>query len=170
MASAFPFINSEGNCVDVHLQPYEEDGHRWKKTERHPFTQHWQMAKQKQSDRRAPWCLFGEHLLRLDPSAPIGIVESEKTALICALYFPKYIWLATASLANLNARRCQAVRDRDVYVFPDADGIAKWREKAAALHSEGFKVFFCCDTISRRATAPKDDLGDIVLTEIRKTL
>lgn len=166
-ASAFPFINSEGNCVDVHLQPYDEDGHRWKKTEQHPFTQHWQLAKQKKSDRRAPWCLFGEHLLRDNPTAPIGIVESEKTALICALYFPRYIWLATASLSNLNARRCQAVRERDIYIFPDSDGVAKWRERATALHKEGFKIFFCSEIISRWATNPKDDLGDIVLTHIK---
>lgn len=167
MASAFPFINSEGNCVDVHLQPYDEDGHRWKKTEQHPFTQHWQLAKQKKSDRRAPWCLFGEHLLRDNPTAPIGIVESEKTALICALYFPRYIWLATQSLTNLNARRCQAVRNRDVYVFPDRDGMARWREKATALHNEGFRIFFCGEIITRRATNPKDDLGDIVLNDLK---
>ena len=168
MASAFPFINSEGNCVDIHLQPYDEDGHRWKKTEQHPFTQHWEMAKRKKSDRRAPWCLFGEHLLRDNPTAPIGIVESEKTALICALYFPRYIWMATQSLTNLNARRCQAVRDRDVYVFPDRDGIAKWRERATALHDEGFRIFFCGEIITRRAANPKDDLGDLVLSDLNR--
>ncbi len=158
LASAFPYLNASGDCVDIHLMPYDQDGHRWKSG----YNQNWLMAKRKQSDRRAPWCLFGEHLLRLNPSAPVGVVESEKTALIAALAAPGYVWTATASLQNLNPRRCAGIRNRDIYIFPDADGLEQWRAKAEALRKEGFNVFFCGEYITAHATAPKDDLGDII--------
>ena len=158
MASAFPYLNAGGQCVDVHLMPYDADGHRWKSG----YSQNWLMAKRRQSDRRAPWPLFGEHLLNLNPSAPVGIVESEKTALIAAICAPGYVWTATGSLNNLNARRCAALDGRECYVFPDADGLEQWREKATALHASGFSVYFCGEYITDHAQAPKDDLGDIL--------
>jgi len=42
-------------------------------------------------------CLFGEHLLS-DTSAtmsakPVAIVESEKTALVAAMFIPDFVWL-----------------------------------------------------------------------------
>ena len=158
LASAFPYINAGGQCVDIHLMPYEADGHRRKSG----YNQNWLLAKRKQSDRRAPWPLFGEHLLPLNPSAPVGIVESEKTALIASICAPGYVWTATGSLSNLNARRCAALDGRECYVFPDADGLERWREKATALHASGFSVYFCGEYITAHAQAPKDDLGDIL--------
>lgn len=158
LASAFPYLNAGGQCVDIHLMPYDADGHRRKSG----YNQNWLLAKRKQSDRRAPWPLFGEHLLPLNPSAPVGIVESEKTALIAAICAPGYVWTATGSLSNLNARRCAALDGRECYVFPDADGLERWREKATALHASGFSVYFCGEYITAHAQAPKDDLGDIL--------
>lgn len=158
LASAFPYLNAGGQCVDIHLMPYEADGHRRKSG----YNQNWLLAKRKQSDRRAVWPLFGEHLLNLNPSAPVGIVESEKTALIAAICAPGYVWTATGSLSNLNARRCAALDGRECYVFPDADGLERWREKATALHASGFSVYFCGEYITAHAQAPKDDLGDIL--------
>jgi len=38
-------------------------------------------------------CLFGLHLVA--KNNPIGVVESEKTALMCAMFFPKTTWVAT---------------------------------------------------------------------------
>lgn len=38
---------------------------------------------------------FGEHLLQDKVNANVALVESEKTAVICALLLPEYIWLAT---------------------------------------------------------------------------
>ena len=158
LASAFPYLNASGDCVDVHLMPYDQDGHRRKSG----YNQNWLLAKRKQSDRRAAWPLFGEHLLNLNPSAPVGVVESEKTALIAALAAPGYVWEATGSLNNLNARRCAKLKGREVYVFPDIDGLEQWREKADSLRKQGFNIFFCGEYITAHATGEKDDLGDII--------
>ena len=158
LASAFPYLNASGDCVDVHLMPYDQDGHRRKSG----YSQNWLLAKRKQSDRRGEWCLFGEHLLTLNPSAPVGVVESEKTALIAALAAPGYVWTATGSLNNLNAQRCATIRNRAAYVFPDIDGLEQWREKADSLRKQGFNIFFCGEYIADHATGEKDDLGDII--------
>lgn len=167
LASAFPYINAGGQCVDVHLQPYEEDGHRWRQ-DRHRYFQNWLLAKRKQSDRRAPWPLFGEHLLNVRLSAPVGVVESEKTALICSIAAPRYVWTATGSLANLNARRCAAIRRRAVYVFPDNDGLSQWEAKAADLAKDGFNVFFCGQYIADHAApGSKEDVADIIISNLK---
>lgn len=81
-------------------------------------------------------CFFGEHLL-IDKSKPVALVESEKTALIASVYFPKFIWLAVGSLNNLNANKCMILRDRNVVLFPDLGAFTKWEEKANSI--EGLK-------------------------------
>lgn len=160
--SAFPYINAAGCCVDIHYQAYDDDGHRQKEG-----GQTWELKRQNQSDRRAPWCLFGEHLINARPDAPIGIVESEKTALIAALFMPEYVWLATGGLARLKAETCAAVRERECYLFPDADGVQAWREKAAKMQAEGFNnLIIAADFVLRYAEQPKDDLADIILRQI----
>ena len=40
-------------------------------------------------------CFFGEHLLKLFPSYPVALVESEKTAIIASIYYPDYVWLCS---------------------------------------------------------------------------
>ena len=40
-------------------------------------------------------CLFGEHLLKQYPKKVVALVESEKTAVICAGLMPRFLWLAT---------------------------------------------------------------------------
>ena len=47
--------------------------------------------------------LFGEHLLRYPAYAEnvIGIVESEKSAVVCSLCFPNVLWMATGSKGNM---------------------------------------------------------------------
>ncbi|MCK4661989.1 MAG: hypothetical protein KAT68_03945 [Bacteroidales bacterium] len=78
-------------------------------------------------------CLFGEHLLKQNPYRPVGIVESEKTAIIASLYLPEFIWMAVGSLSNLNAEKCRSLQGRNVYLFPDLKGFNKWSEKAKEL-------------------------------------
>ncbi|MCK5908162.1 MAG: hypothetical protein KAG37_11240, partial [Flavobacteriales bacterium] len=38
-------------------------------------------------------CLFGEHIIIDKNCNDIAIVESEKTAIICSIYFPNIVWL-----------------------------------------------------------------------------
>ena len=49
-------------------------------------------------------CLFGEHLLARYPDKPVALVESEKTAVVCASINPDCVWLATGGKGQLNDR------------------------------------------------------------------
>jgi hypothetical protein len=81
-------------------------------------------------------CFFGEHLLKLNQSKPVAVVESEKTAIIASYYMPDFIWLAVGSLTNLNTRICQVLEGRTVVLFPDLKCFDRWSEKAKDLSKQ----------------------------------
>jgi hypothetical protein len=78
-------------------------------------------------------CFFGEHLLKVDLFKPVGIVESEKTAIIASVYLPQYTWLAAGSLTNLEPKKCEVLKGRKVVLFPDLNGYEMWNEVAKSL-------------------------------------
>lgn len=84
-------------------------------------------------------CLFGEHLLARFPDKAVALVESEKTAVICAGVMPDYIWLATGGKSQFN-ERLDVLSGREVVAFPDVDGFDEWMRKAAALPYLNIKV------------------------------
>ena len=91
----------------------------------------------KLADYNLKLCLFGEHLLKSEPTKPVAIVESEKTALIASVYMPQYIWLAVGGLSQLTGERCKVLKGRTVMLYPDLNAYGKWEAKAKEL---GFKV------------------------------
>lgn len=102
-------------------------------------------------------CLFGEHLLKNDLFKPVAIVESEKTALIASVYFPKFIWLATGSLTNLSEEKCQVLKGRNVLLFPDLNAYEKWNAKTEKLsHITKFKI---SDFLEIKSTIEEKKLG-----------
>ena len=78
-------------------------------------------------------CYFGEHLLNEDKSKPVAIVESEKTAVICSVYLPEFIWLACGSANNLNEARTKVLKGRNVVLFPDLGCFDLWNNKVNKL-------------------------------------
>lgn len=84
-------------------------------------------------------CLFGEHLLAQYPDRPVALVESEKTAVICAATMPEYVWLATGGKSQFN-ERLNVLKGREIIAFPDVDGFDTWTEKAKALPELNIKV------------------------------
>ena len=81
----------------------------------------------KYKDFELKQCLFGEHLIS---NKVIGIVESEKTAIICSGFYPNMTWLATGGLNNLNKNNTSVLKDHKVTLYPDSDCIEKWDAKA----------------------------------------
>jgi hypothetical protein len=75
---------------------------------------------------------FGEHLL-LDNSNPIGVVESEKNAIIASIHFPELLWLATGSKSNLSVEKCRFLVGSDVTLFPDYGAYDEWSLVAQKL-------------------------------------
>lgn len=85
-------------------------------------------------------CLFGEHLLTLHPSKPVAIVESEKTAVIASVYLPEFLWLATGGESNLSAKKCEPLKGRRVFLFPDLGSYHDWTNEVGNLSEIGILV------------------------------
>lgn len=77
-------------------------------------------------------CFFGEHLLDENPEKVIGIVESEKTAVIASIFKPDMVWLATGGNSGCKWREWavfNVLKDRNVVMFPDFGYFNKKIEK-----------------------------------------
>ncbi len=88
----------------------------------------WAHTAHKLPDFELKQCLFGEHLL-VGNDKPVGIVESEKTAIICSHFIPEKIWLATGGKSNFKAELFKILEKRDVTFFPDLGAYDSWEEK-----------------------------------------
>lgn len=120
-------------------------------------------------------CWLGEHLLPKRPDAPVGIVESEKTAILASLYFPEMVWLAAGGQGIGDPAKWGPLEGRRVVLFPDADApdpntgkspYTQWSERAERLRKLGYNVTVS-DLLERDATpedrAAKYDLADFLL-------
>lgn len=106
-------------------------------------------------------CLFGEHLLRLHPSLPVGLVESEKTAVIMAAVLPQFLWLATGGKGNFSRDRLRVLQGREVVIFPDIDGHQKWSEQAKSLDfCKSVKVSSILEDATPQEREAKIDIAD----------
>ena len=131
----FWYYDRQGRCRDGKLMKYRQDGHRDKDAPG-SICAIGSMLK-KSGHLPESWsrsgCLYGEHLLNRWPEATVGLVESEKTAIVAAVHFPHYLWLATGG-NNQNIDRAKAVLNgRRVIAFPDADATEKWTQDFQGL-------------------------------------
>jgi hypothetical protein len=108
------------------IMAYDKCGHRVKDV---PAVT-WAHAEMKLPDFNLQQCFFGEHLLPVYPEKKIVIVESEKTALIAAYFFPNLLWLASGGCGGcMNRTAAQALAGRDVVLLPDLGMTEKWKGK-----------------------------------------
>lgn len=167
--ASLPYIDNLGNCVDCKLwsvDPTNGSSHDQKGKR---IFANWALAMVRQSDHRAPWCNFGDHLTTARPNDTIAIVESEKSALIAAIALPQYVWVAVGSLNNLTPERCKQYQGRKVIICPDRDATKAWEEKAKALQGVGVEAqinYF----VAKTEGEPKDDIADLLLRRRRGTL
>ena len=67
-------------------------------------------------------CLFGLHQLSIvNCQLSIGIVESERSAVILSELFPQSLWMAYAYPANFSEHLLAPLVDHSVVLFPNAD-------------------------------------------------
>jgi hypothetical protein len=111
---------------------------------------------------------FGEHLLPKHPDKIAAVVESEKSAIIGSLCFPTFVWLATGSKQWLKAERLQRLGNREVILYPDADGFDQWKAVATDAQRQGVNVKVS-SLIENHATAEQKtngyDLADYLISQ-----
>ena len=159
-------IDTQGRCRTGKMMLYDpETGHRIKDKDK-PGRINWVHAVMKKvgmlpEDWELTQCLFGEHLLPLYPDKPVALVESEKTAVICAGLLPKFLWLATGGKSQISAEKLAVIGARKLTAFPDVDGYTDWQTKLTAIPD--LKVTIA-DVLQQNAT-PEDFLNHIDIAD-----
>lgn len=105
-------------------------------------------------------CLFGEHLLSRRPDDIVYLVESEKTALICAAYYPQFVWVATGGGGNLSADKVMPLIGRVVKIIPDSGELEKWSKIMDS--TKGIKYAMVREL---ERYPPNTDIADVLLGE-----
>lgn len=102
---------------------------------------------------------FGAHLLN-DKSKTVAITEGEKNAILGALFYPQYNWIAVGGIQMLNVTKLNYLKNYKVILFPDK-GLAfnKWTEIA---NQANFKL--SVSNIIERTELPEgSDIADLVI-------
>lgn len=159
----FPNIDTEGRCVGGAVIPYLVNGHR-NKTKGCSNIHAELKKKNKIFPPQADQVLFGSHLLRLNPSASVGVVEAQKSAVILSMIYPDIVWVATAGMLNFNERMLAPIYGRSVIAYPDMDGVREWTQRAKDLPFKNIRV----SDWWRLAQSNKDDIVDVVLQAIEE--
>lgn len=119
---------------------------------------------------------FGSHLIDGCKNATVNIVESEKTALICAIAYgdtTRNLWIATGGKEFLKpwSPTIQALiqRKRKVALFPDKDATEEWKKLAKDI---GYSNMVVNTEFMERYWRPCDgekaDIADIIVRLLRE--
>lgn len=136
----YPYIDVEYQLRCLKRMKYGEDGKRYKNGKKATGIGFLCSSLKEKGVVPAAWkqkqCLFGEHLLSEQPDAPVVIVESEKTAIICSMLYPECIWLATGGCGQIKPIVWirQILSKRKVLLFPDTGEYDYWK-RASKKHS-----------------------------------
>ena len=159
----FPNIDQEGRCVGGAVIPYLANGHRDKSKGASNIHEELK-RKNKTLPTQGDQVLFGSHLLRLYPTASVGVVESQKSAVILSIIYPQIVWVATAGMTNFNERLLFPIYDRNVVAYPDVNGVKVWTERAKDLPFKNIRV----SDWWRYAQDDKEDITDVVIRAIQQ--
>jgi hypothetical protein len=109
-------------------------------------------------------CLFGLHLVKEQKNKTIGLVESEKTAVVMSLFLPNFIWLATGGFLGFKYDRLVPIKHCKIIAFPDKGKFPEWQQKANELNGFGFSIVVN-DFIEKSDNPPETDLADLYLNK-----
>ena len=88
-------------------------------------------------------CLFGLHNLHDDTYKSIGIVESEKTAVIMSILKRDIQWMATGSKSNFKEKLLEPLKGRTIVAYPDKSEYSDWEKVSEVLSLKGYNI--SCD-------------------------
>jgi hypothetical protein len=139
-ATIFWQIDRDGNIRSGKIMQYDSNFHRVKSPQSRIS---WVHKELRLKEFNLEQCFFGEHLLSCKPKAKVGIVESEKTAIVASIYFPDIIWIATGGKIGCrwdSPKTNVILHQREVILYPDLGAYDLWREKAVRVIKPCFQV------------------------------
>ncbi|WP_455966807.1 DUF6371 domain-containing protein [Bacteroides fluxus] len=158
-------IDWQGNVRTGKIMLYDSaTGHRIKDPRSYVSWVHTELNLQ---DYHLKQCFFGEHLLPENPTKPVAIVESEKSALIATHYMPEFIWLGTGGMHGcFKSDVVNVLKGRSVMLCPDLGAKEVWQAKMPLLTSVCSKVVLS-DSLEQCATDEQRknglDIADFLL-------
>lgn len=181
LATIFPQIDDKGRLCQLKVMAYNPaTGKRMKKQDQaemwsdrakkyvpdtRPMDKIWFAGKTllRNYDANLQQTFFGCHLIKA--SLRVGIVESEKSALICSILMPEITWIATGGCNGCRWTEINVFKPllgKKVVLYPDAGMLAKWEEKTVILRSNGIDI-----TVSQVCESLPDnwDIADVLLRE-----
>ncbi len=188
-ANTFPFIDIKNNVRAIQVKQFDKANHTTGTDFLHSIIEkhhtrnnkplpEWLQAYNNNEIKVS--CLFGEHLLSKYPYNPIALVEAPKTAVYGTMYFgtpeqpENLLWLAVYNLSSLNLNKCQALKGRNVYLFPDLSKDGKafdlWSNKAKEIQSQLQGTFFTVSNLLEQLAPEQDkdkgnDLADYLIKQ-----
>ncbi len=161
-ATVFWFVDKVGTRYAKIVQYSPTDGKRNRESD-YPFLQ----PKHQQGKGLTP-CLFGEHLIQDAPGEQIiCIVESEKTAIICSIFCPSFLWLASGGTNGITPNKVKSLKGRTVYLITDSDTEGRNAyQKASEILSKAGVQNKVLDLFPERCD--KSDFCDYIVTELQK--
>ena len=172
-------IDETGRVRTGKMMRYKADGHRDREARYNSDWIHATLARSRRTDlfdpskQQAKPCLFGLHLLNAKGvnTTTVNIVESEKTALICAIAIGSRngLWMATGGLQFLRREQLQPLMDLGctIVIHPDHDGERLWREKVSKFGYDN--IIYSnqyVDAYWRESDGAKADAADIILRKM----
>lgn len=167
-ATIFWQIDSDKNIRTGKIMQYSpKTGKRVK----HPFNHiSWVHFRIQHEDFKLRQCFFGEHLFSEINSKPIGIVESEKSALVAAHYLKDYRWIASGGKhGSLNTGNFKILLNQKVVLFPDLGAFKLWYRKAKLMKRYGIDVRISglLEEMSKTENLPNGyDIADLLLEKL----
>lgn len=181
LSTTFPQVDDKNRLCQLKVMAYNPDtGKRMKKqdqaelwndkaqkyfTDTRPMDKIWFAGKTllRNYEANLQQTFFGCHLIK--DASRVGIVESEKSALICSILMPEITWIATGGCNGCKWTErvvFQPLVGKRVVLYPDSGMFAKWQEKTVILRSNGVDV-----TVSRTCEGlPNNwDVADVLLRE-----
>lgn len=138
-AAVFWQMDNTGNIRSGKIMAYNTStGKRIKNKHNKPLI-NWVHTALHKPNYNLKQCLFGLHLLNENVNR-IAIVESEKTAIIMSIEFPRYTWMTTGSLQGFKQEYLEPIKKYDIIAFPDKGCYLKWQETATELNKKGFVI------------------------------
>ena len=108
-------IDDIGRCLDGHIGCTSHDADTWVSTllmRRYPAAAPY---------LRVNRCFFGLHQISLNGSKPIGLVESERSAVLLSELCPELLWLAYSYTTNCTIDNFEPLQGRKITLYPRTD-------------------------------------------------
>jgi hypothetical protein len=93
----------------------------------------WIHNEYKQFGYKANECLYGEHLLAGN-NYTVGLVETEKSAIVASIFKPELVWVSVGKSSNLTPEFCKNLKGKKVVVYPDTDVYDSWCKKVEFIN------------------------------------